>query len=88
MRRDPYERVQHSASVYSDSVTANRRLPGAAREFVLDLRAIADPDAAWSVSIILDMGEGTQRARSSLAATFDDPPVTELAAYSLGDGGA
>ena len=38
--------------------------------------------------MILDNLEGAEQARSALAAVFDDPAVTELAVYNIGDGGA
>ena len=51
-------------------------------DIVAELRAIADPLAALSVPMILDNNV------TALSAVFDDPAVTELRVFSLGDGGA
>lgn len=53
-----------------------------------ELRAIADPDAARSVPMILDAIDGAVQARAALAAAFDDPAMNEVAVFNLGDGGA
>lgn len=53
-----------------------------------ELRVIKDADAASSVPMILDNIEGAGQARAALAAVFDDPSITELRVYNLGDGGA
>jgi len=64
------------------------RKPGAKPDIVAELRGIADPDAAISVPMILDNIDGAERARAALAAAYDDPAVTDLRVYNLGDGGA
>jgi amidase len=64
------------------------RKPGAAQDIVAELRGIADPDAQLSVPMILDDIEGADKARAALSAAFDDPAVTELRVFNLGDGGA
>jgi hypothetical protein len=64
------------------------RAAGAKHDIVAELRSIADPDAAISVPMILDNIEGAEKARSALAAAFDEPAVTELRVFNLGDGGA
>ena len=38
--------------------------------------------------MILDNIDDAEQARSALSAAFDDPAVTELAVYTLGDDGA
>ncbi len=58
------------------------------RDVVNELRGISDPDARLSVPMILDNIEGAEAARAALSAAFDDPSVTELRAYNIGDGGA
>ncbi len=57
-------------------------------DIVGELRAIADPDAARSVPMILDAIDGAVQARAALAAAFDDPAMNEVAVFNLGDGGA
>jgi len=64
------------------------RPTGAKADIVAELRGIADPDAANSVPMILDNIEGADKARAALAAAYDDPAVTELRVFNLGDGGA
>ena len=54
---------------------------------VAELRGIADPDARRSVPLLLDAREGADQARAALAAAYDDPAVTELRVFNLGDGG-
>jgi hypothetical protein len=53
-----------------------------------ELRGIKDSDAAISVPMILDNIEGAEKAREALSTAFDDPSMTELLVYNLGDGGA
>jgi hypothetical protein len=38
--------------------------------------------------MILDNLEGAEQARAALSAVYDDPAITELQVYNLGDGGA
>ncbi len=64
------------------------RKPGAKPDIVAELRGIADPDAAISAPMILDVVQDAEGARAALAAAFDDPAVTELRVFNLGDGGA
>jgi hypothetical protein len=64
------------------------RKPGAKPDIVAELRSIADPDAAISTPMILDVVQDAEKARAVLAAAFDDPAVTELRVFNLGDGGA
>lgn len=64
------------------------RKAGAKPDIVAELRSITDRDAKCSVPLILDnIGDG-EKARRALAAAFDDPAVTEISVYTLGDGGA
>jgi len=64
------------------------RQTGANVDIVAELRGIADPDAANSVPMIVDNIEGADKARAALAAAYDDPAVTELRVFNLGDGEA
>jgi D-alanyl-D-alanine carboxypeptidase len=64
------------------------REPGAKPDIVGELRGIKDRDAAISVPMILDAIGGAEKARAALASVYDDPAVTELRVYNLGDGGA
>lgn len=64
------------------------RQTGTKHDIVAELRGIRDFDAALSVPMILDNIEGADKARAALSTAFDDPSVTELLAYNLGDGGA
>jgi hypothetical protein len=59
-----------------------------ARDLVAELEAIGDPDAKRSVPLLLELVENADAARKALAAAFDDPAVSELAVYTLGDGQA
>ena len=64
------------------------RPAGAAADLETEQRAIADPDARVSVPMILDEIEGADAARAALSAVYDDPGVTELRVFNLGDGEA
>lgn len=64
------------------------RPPGASGDIVAELRALANPDAARSASVLLEGVDAPERAPAALSAAFDDPAVTELAVFTLGDGGA
>jgi hypothetical protein len=66
----------------------HRRPDGAAPDIVAELRAITDPDARVSAPMILDVVEDAERARAALTGAFDDPSLTELRAFNLGDGAA
>jgi hypothetical protein len=61
---------------------------GGSHDTVAELRSIDDPAAKQSVPMFLDGVEDAERAKAALAAAYDDPAVTELAVYNLGDGGA
>ena len=64
------------------------RRANAKADIVAELRGIADADAQISVPMILDNIDDAEQARTALAAVYDDPSVTELRVFNLGDGGA
>jgi hypothetical protein len=64
------------------------RAPGVAPDITAEMRSLADPDARLSVPMILDNIEEAETARAALSAAFDDPAVSELRAFNLGDGEA
>ena len=64
------------------------RPTGAKPDIAVELRGIADLDAQNSVPMILENVEGAEQARAALAAAYDDPAVTELRVFNLGDGDA
>jgi hypothetical protein len=64
------------------------RPTGAKPDIVAELRGIKDADAQLSAPMVLDEIEGADKARAALAAAYDDPAVTELRAFNLGDGSA
>jgi hypothetical protein len=53
-----------------------------------ELRSTQDSEAAISVPMILDNIEGANKARAALSAAYDDPAITDLRVFNLGDGGA
>ena len=57
-------------------------------DIVAELKGITDADARQSVPMILEVVENAEAARKALSAAYDDPAVTELRVYNLGDGGA
>ena len=64
------------------------RAPATAANLVTELRAIADPTAQLAIPCLLEPGEQAAAAGPALAGAFDDPAVTELRVFTLGDGGA
>ena len=65
-----------------------RRPPGARHDIVGELHGLPDHTAALSAGVLLDEMENAAKAQAALVPAFDDPAVTELAVYQLGDGGA
>ena len=65
-----------------------RRQGNTKADIVNELRGIQDRDARQSATVILDDVDDPDKARAALAAVFDDPALTELVVYTLGDGGA
>lgn len=64
------------------------RKMNATHDIEVELRGIKDPDAAISVPMILDNIEEAEKARAALSTAYDDPTMTELRVFNLGDGGA
>jgi hypothetical protein len=64
------------------------RQTGTKYDIITELRGIQDTDAANSVPMILDNIEGADQARAALSFVYDDPTVTDLKVFNLGDGGA
>jgi hypothetical protein len=64
------------------------RKAGAKPDIAAELGGISDPDASLSAPMILDVVENAEKAKAALAAAYDDPAVTELRVFNLGDGGA
>jgi hypothetical protein len=50
-----------------------------------ELRSLNDRAARQSVEMMLDEIENPDKAREALSAIYDDPAITELRAYTLGD---
>lgn len=65
-----------------------RRPVGAGRDVVAELRALGQPATASSVDMILDVAQGADRARTALAGVFDAETMTDVRAFSIGDGSA
>ncbi len=62
---------------------------GIQSNIVAELKAIADPLAAEYVPILLLTETDDQtRAQQALATVFNDPQVTDLRVYAIGDGAA
>lgn len=57
-------------------------------DIVTELRGISDRSVRASVPMILDSIEAPDAAHCALRASFDDPGVSELRVFNLGDGGA
>lgn len=64
------------------------RPPGAGRAIASELRAIDDRTTAQSVELLLDEVDDLLSAQQALSSAFDDPAVTDLSVYTIGDGAA
>jgi hypothetical protein len=64
------------------------RAVDASPDIVAELGGITDTDAWLSVPMILEAVEDVEEAQKALSAAYDDPAVTELRVYNLGDGEA
>jgi hypothetical protein len=64
------------------------RKSGGPHKIIAELKGITDSDARLSAPMILDVVENAEAAQKALSAAYDDPAVTELRVYNLGDGGA
>ena len=64
------------------------RQAGTTADIVAELRGIDDIDARGSVPMILEVVQNADAARKALSGAYDDPTVTELRVFTLGDGGA
>jgi hypothetical protein len=64
------------------------REAGAKPDIVAELQGISDREASLSVPMILDVMENAEAAQQALSAAYDDPAVTELRVFDLGDGEA
>jgi len=64
------------------------RQNGEKNNIVAELRGIQDPDAEISVPMILDNIEGAEKASAALSSVYDNPAITDLRVFNLGDGGA
>ncbi len=64
------------------------RPSGTRSDIGTELRAIGDREAQVSVGLLLDAMDNPAEARAALAVAFDDPAVTELRVFSIGDGAA
>lgn len=64
------------------------RPAGGARDIAAELRALDDPAAAQSASMILEGVDNAEQARAALAGAFDDAAVSDVAVFTLGDGEA
>jgi hypothetical protein len=64
------------------------RAPGGRATIVAELRAIENPAARSSISMLLDGHEKPDAARQALSAVYDDAGMELVQVYALGDGAA
>ena len=65
------------------------RPTGMSPDIVAELKAISDRSAAQFVPILLlDDTDNCEPSRQALAAAYDDPLVTAVSVYAIGDGAA
>jgi hypothetical protein len=66
----------------------NRRRPGDTHQIIAEMRAIADPNAALLMPLLLDDMEDAEAAQTALSDVYDDMTMVDLTLYTLGDGAA
>ena len=64
------------------------REKGREGDILNELRDIDDPDAKISIPMFLEGISEPQKANQALQGAFDDPEVSQLVVYNIGDGGA
>lgn len=64
------------------------RPPGADHAIVAELRGLDERSARQSAGVLVDDAEDPQAVQAALSAAFDDPAVSDLAVYKIGDGAA
>lgn len=64
------------------------RQTGGKHDIISELRGSNDPDTAISVPMILDNIEGAEKTRAALSVVYDNPMMTDLRVFNLGDGAA
>jgi len=64
------------------------RKTGGNYDIVAELRSIKDLEATKSVPMILDNIEGADKARTALSSAYNNPAITDLRVFNVGDGGA
>lgn len=64
------------------------RPSGAKADIVNELKSVTDIDARNSIPMILDNLSDPAAGKKALSAAYDDPSVSDLKVYNLGDGGA
>lgn len=84
---DRWTRLGGDEAWLSGWSVAWERADGAAADIVGALRALPGP-ARMSAGLLLDEVDGAEAARAALAAVYDDPAVTRLTVFTVGDGAA
>ncbi len=64
------------------------RKAGTKHDVQKELQGIDDSDAAISVPLILELIENPAEAVKALSTAYDDPEVSDLRVYTIGDGEA
>jgi len=64
------------------------RPPGAVPAIVTELRALEDRGARQAAGVLVDDADDPQAVQAAASAAFDEPAVTDLAVYTIGDGAA
>jgi hypothetical protein len=64
------------------------RPPAADHAVVAELHTLDDRSVRQSAAVLLDAAEDPQAVQAALATACDDPAVTDLVVYKIGDGAA
>lgn len=64
------------------------RAPGAPADIVAEIKGLQDQDAKFSIPLLLEAGQDPEAMQKALSSAFDDPTVTELRVFNIGDGEA
>jgi len=64
------------------------RPPGSGGDIVAEIQSIRDPESGSAAQLLLDAGPDPDRAEATLRAAFNDPGISQLQIFKIGDGGA
>ncbi|MDP1561108.1 MAG: hypothetical protein Q8M16_06900 [Pirellulaceae bacterium] len=66
----------------------HERPVGGSGDIVAEIEGIRDPESGSAAQMLLDAGPDPDRAIAALRTAFNDPGITQLKIFKIGDGGS